>query len=145
MLNYSSIEPLLATSLQLIRQLSDRLDSAHCVIHIDVNDVKISPYEYLVKRISGIYDSIESKSDLAAYGAISLRGYRRDFWGREGMITAYIVFDRTIADLYRLLFPTKKPKPRDLETKIRFTITMRCGMDVWDQAEAKLQSVIRAF
>lgn len=145
LLNYHSIEPPSAISARLIRQLSDRVDSARCAIHIDANDVRISPYEYLLKRIGGIYDSIEVKTDLPAYHAISLRCYSRDFWGREGSCTAYVVFDRSVADLSKIPFVKGIPRLQDVERKIRFTITMRCGIDVWDQAEAKLQSVIRAF
>jgi len=145
MLRYGSIEPQSASSVNFLGQLSQRIDSAWCAIHIDVNDISISPFEYLLKRINGIYDSIGVKSDLPRYGAISLRCYNRGIWGRQGSRTAYIVFDRTIADIMRLSFPLKRLRRQDAGRKIRFTITMRSGSDVEEQAETKLQSVIAAF
>jgi len=145
MLRYHAIEPQSAESADLTRQLSDRIDSARCTVHIDVNDIKISPYEYLVKRISGIYDSIEVRGDLPRYKALSLRCYNRGLWGREGSSTAYIVFDRTYIDLFAMHHAKKNLRREVGEKKIRFTVTMRCGSDVEDQAEAKLQSILRAF
>jgi hypothetical protein len=129
----------------LIDQLSNRIDSAWCTIHIDLNDTKISPYEYLVKRISGIYDSIEVKSDLSQYRAISLRCYRRGLFVRpEGTYTAYIVFDRNVMDILKN-DSTFHKTARKTDKNVRFTLTMRCGCGIQDQAEAKLQSIVRAF
>ncbi len=145
MLRYHTIEPQSAQSANLTGQLSDRIDSAQCTVHIDVNDITISPYEYLVKRISGIYDSIEVRGDLPQYKALSLRCYNRGLWGREGSSTAYIVFDRVYIDLFAMHHAKKNLRREVREKKIRFTVTMRCGSDVQDQAEAKLQSILRAF
>ncbi len=128
-------------SLDLTHRFFNRTDSAWCSIHIDVNDTKISPYEYLVARISGIYDSIEEKKDLPEFRALSLRCYNFGRFGdSEGTYTAYIVFDRSVID------PSKRKRPAYSANKnVRCTVTMRCGRAVADQAEARLQSILHAF
>jgi hypothetical protein len=146
LLSYKNLEPQSDISVNLTGQLSDRKENAWCTVHIDVNDVNISPYEYLVKRISGIYDSIEVKSDLSQFRAISLRCYNRDFFGmREGSYSAYIVFDRNETDIFRDSPTALKSLPLSPTKNIRFTLTMRCAREVKDAAEAKLQSIIHAF
>jgi hypothetical protein len=140
--------PLSALSMCLISQLSDPIDSAWCTIYIDLNDTKISPYEYLVKRIGGIYDSIEVKNDLPRYHALSLRCYSQGLFVEPGgTFTAYVVFDRSIRDILRNDSSVRgKPAQRwKTDGNVRFTLTMRCGCDVQDQAEAKLQSLLRSF
>lgn len=145
LLRYGSNEPQSAASAHFIEQLSQRIDSAWCAIHLDISDAAVSPFEYLLKRINGIYDSIAVKADLPHYNAISLRCYNWRLWGREGARTAYIVFDRTLADLSRAPYPPKPIRAKDANRRIRFTITMRSGEAVEAQAEAKLQSVLKAF
>jgi hypothetical protein len=145
-LHYLEHEPMSAVSAALLAQLSDRTDSAWCTIHIDVNDTKISPYEYLIKRISGIYDSIEVRKDLSQYRAISIRCFNfGSIWRPKGTFTAYVVFDRRAMDIFK-----NDPSPRGKKTwkvdkTVRFTVTMRCCRDVESAAEAKLQSILRAF
>jgi hypothetical protein len=146
-LQFSNRKPPLSNiSADLIGQLNDRIDSAWFAIHIDLNDTRISPYEYIIKRISGIYDSIEAKSDLSKYHAISLRCYRRGFFvNPEGTYTAYIIFDRRVMDILKNDSAFRKTPARDADKSVRYTLTMRCGCDVQDMAEAKLQSLFHAF
>ena len=145
MLDFGKTKPQSSISVNLTNKLYDRMDSSWCSIHIDVNDTGVSLFEYLLKRINGIYDSIGTKTDLPQYNGISLRCYNRNFWGGEGTCTAYIVFDRYYYDLLKKKPLLKKNVNRDVYRRIRFTVTMRSGLDVIDQAEAKLQSIIKAF
>ena len=145
-LQFQDRKPLPDISADLLGQLNDRIDSAWCAIHIDLNDTHISPYEYIVKRISGIYDSIEVRSDLSKYHAISLRCYRRGFFVKpEGTYTAYIIFDRRVVDVVKNDSVFRKASARERDKNVRYTLTMRCGCDIQDQAEAKLQSLLHAF
>jgi hypothetical protein len=145
-LRYQNHEPPTALSAELLGQLSDRIDSAWCTIHIDVNDTKISPYEYIIKRISGVYDSIEVKKDLSQYHAISLRCLSRGlFFKPEGASTAYIVFDRSARNISKNDPAARKLSAWKTDKTVRFTLTMRCGLDIQNAAEAKLQSILRAF
>jgi hypothetical protein len=145
-LHFRDREPLSPVTGDLINQMNDRVDSAWCTIHIDINDTKISPYEYLLKRIDGVYDSIAVKKDLFKYHAISLRCLRRGlFLKPEGMSTAYIVFDRNTMDIFRTDSMRRKPRAWKTDKTVRFTLTMRCGCDIQDQAEQKLLSILRAF
>jgi hypothetical protein len=147
-LRYRDRQPTSPMAMGLIRQLSDRIDSAWCTIHIDLSDTKISAYEYIIKRISGIYDSIEVRSDLSKYHAISLRCYRWGFFVKpEGTYTAYILFDRNMHDFLKKtpVAQGKRAPTLSGDGNVRFTLTMRCGRDVQDQAEAKLQSMLQSF
>jgi hypothetical protein len=147
-LNYRDHRPLSALSIGLISQLSDPVDSAWCTIHIDLSDTKISPFEYIVKRIGGIYDSIEVKSDLPRYRALSLRCYSGGlFVNPRGTCTAYVVFDRSIREILASDSAARGKSSRRWKNggTVRFTLTMRCGRDVQDQAEAKLQTMLRSF
>jgi hypothetical protein len=144
-LRFRDRKPQSPATANLIEQMADRVDSAWCTIHLDLIDTKISTYEYLLRRINGIYDSITVKKDLSKYNAISLRCLSRGlFMKPEGTSTAYIVFDRSARDLFprdpRLAAPATKP-----DNTVRFTLTMRCGLDVQEEAEAKLLSILRAF
>jgi hypothetical protein len=145
-LQFHGREPPSPVTGNLIAQMDDRIDSAWCTIHIDINDTKISPYEYILKRISGVYDSIEVKTDLSRYHAISLRCLRRGlFLKPEGTYTAYVVFDRTAKDIFKNDSARRKTSAWKGDKNVRFTLTMRCGCDVQSPAEAKLQSILRAF
>ena len=145
-LHYHDREPPSAVSAHLLDQLSNRVDSAWCTIHIDVNDTKISPYEYIIKRISGVYDSIEVKKDLSKYQAISLRCLSRGlFLKPEGAYTAYVVFDRSARNIFKNEPAVRKPPAWKADKLVRFTLTMRYSPDIQAPAEAKLQSILRAF
>jgi hypothetical protein len=145
-LQFFDRKPLSNISAELLNQMHDRIDSAWCAIHIDLNDTRITPYEYIIKRISGIYDSIEVKNDLSKYHAISLRCYRRGFFVKpEGTYTAYVIFDRRVMDILKNDSAYRKTPSREAEKNVRYTLTMRCGCDIQDQAEAKLQSLLHAF
>jgi hypothetical protein len=145
-LQFRDREPPSPVTGNLIVQMDDRIDSAWFTIHIDVNDTKISPFEYISKRISGIYDSIEVKKDLSQYRAISLRCLSRGwFINQEGTYTAYVVFDRSVRDIFKNDPATRKRPASQADKLVRFTLTMRCGCDVRNQAEEKLLSILRAF
>ncbi len=131
---------------ELIAQLDDRIDSAWCTIHIDINDTRTSPYEYILKRIDGVYDSIEVKTDLSKYHAISLRCLKKRLFHKpEGISTAYIVFDRSVRQLLKDDPAARKTEAWKTDKLVRFTLTMRCGCDVQSQAEQKLLSILRSF
>jgi hypothetical protein len=145
-LQFPDRKPFSNISADLLNQLQDRIDSAWCAIHIDLNDTRISPYEYIIKRISGIYDSIAVKNDLSKYHAISLRCYRRGFFVKpEGTYTAYVIFDRRVMDILKNDSAYRKTPAREADKSVRYTLTIRCGCDILDQAEAKLQSLLHAF
>ena len=145
LLQYHRTESQSSASINLQNQLSERIDSARCAIHIDVNDITISPFEYLLRRINKMYDSIAVQSDLTRFNAISLRCYSMGFWGREGTRTAYIVFDRTLDEIMRSATPPRRVRGKNAGRKIRFTITMRSSIETAWQAEEKLQSILDAF
>jgi hypothetical protein len=146
MLDFGDNPPQSPISTDLVNQLSDRTDSARCSIHIDVNDTAVSMFEYLRARINGIYDSIGEKKDLSQYNGISLRCYNRLSWIHESTCTAYIVFDRYYYDLMGVKqVNIGKNALKTALRRIRFTVTMRSGIDVQDKAEDKLQSILRAF
>jgi len=129
----------------LLKEFVDRTDVADCMVCVDLNDTKSSAMDYLAKRISGMYDSIQTGNDLARYHAVSLRCYRRSWvYGRDGDFAAFVVFDRALGDLLRAR--GLRPQARsDMAQRIRFTVAIRSGIDIQAFSEAKLQSVLRAF
>lgn len=124
----------------------EKKETAHLSVYIDLNDTQCPSYEYLKKRVDGKYDSIVVQKDLSQYDALSLRCYRNNYSpGREGSCTAYITFDRRFCDI---LYANSHKKPvlnHDSLRKIRFTVTIESTDDIQTLAEAKLQSIIRAF
>ena len=142
--NYSPLQARVASALS--GQLDDRQDKARCAICIDLNDPRLSPYEYLVRRISGVYDSIDVRKDLPQYGALSLRCLSRGFFGdEEGTYTAYIVFDRCLGELLKKHCNDKALGKVQLGKRIRFMVTIESGNSVQKFTEAKLQSILSCF
>lgn len=130
----------------LMSQLDDRHENAMCAICIDLNDTHMSPYEYLVRRINGIYDSIDERTDLSQYHALSLRCHTRGYYqDQEGTYTAYVVFDRSLGDLFKKHCGDKVPKTAQRNKRIRFTVTIESGSSVQKFTEAKLQSILSFF
>jgi hypothetical protein len=141
---YSPLQAHVASALS--DQLDDRRDKARLAICIDLSDTRVSPYEYLARRINGMYDSIDVRTDLSQYGALSLRclnrGYFRD---EEGTYTAYIVFDRSLGELLKKHCNDKASGKVKLSKRIRFTVTIESGNSVQKFTEAKLQSILSCF
>jgi hypothetical protein len=130
----------------LMDQLDDRHAKVLCAICIDLNDTRSSPYEYLVRRINGMYDSIDVRTDLSQYGALSLRCHNRGYyWGDEGTYTAYVVFDRSLGELFKRHCGDKVPRTVQSNKRIRFTVTIESGSSVQRFTEAKLQSILSFF
>lgn len=129
----------------LRNEFADRTDAADCMVCMDLNDTKSPVMDYLARRISGVYDSIGIRNDLARYHAVSIRCFRRSWvYGRDGDFAAFVVFDRTLGDLLKAR-GIKPAAHSDAGKKIRFTVAMRSGIDIQVFTEAKLQSVLRAF
>lgn len=146
LLRFHELQPQTPVQSALVRQFSDRQDDAKCSVCIDLNDPKSSLMEYIGRRINGVYDSINSQHDLQKYHALSLRCFRRGFFRRdEGSYAAYIVFDRTLADLQTIPSYQKRSAGPDANKKIRFTVAIQSGVDVQVFTEAKLQSILREF
>ena len=129
----------------LMDQLDDRFDRALCAICIDLNDTRSSPYEYLARRINGMYDSIDVRTDLSQYRALSLRCHTRGYFGDEGTYTAYVVFDRSLGELFKRHCGDHAPGNVKLNKRIRFTVTIESGSSVQRFTEAKLQSILSFF
>jgi hypothetical protein len=129
----------------LLDQLDDRFDRALCAICIDLNDTRSSPFEYLARRINGVYDSIDVRADLSQYRALSLRCHTRGYYGDEGTYTAYVVFDRSLGELFKRHCADKAPGNIQLNKQIRFTVTIESGSSVQKFTEAKLQSILSFF
>jgi hypothetical protein len=130
-------------SYELAQQLEDREDCAYCKIYIDFTDTRVSTFDYLKKRIAGIYDSVEIKDDLQRYEARSVRCYKRGFYrGEEGTYTAFIIFDRSLEQLFE---GRARISPKDVGRVVRFAVTMQSGLEVKDVAEAKVQSILDEF
>jgi hypothetical protein len=141
---YSPLHARVANALS--DQLDDRHDKARLAICIDLNDTHSSPYEYLARRINGMYDSIDVRTDLSQYRALSLRCRNRGYyWGSEGTYTAYVVFDRSIGELFKKHCGDKPPRTVQSNKWIRFTVTIESGSSVQGFTEAKLQSVLSFF
>ncbi len=141
---YSPAQARVATA--LMDQLDDRSDQATCAICIDLNDTHTSPFEYLARRINGMYDSIDVRKDLSQYGALSLRCHNRGYYpGDEGTYTAYIVFDRSLGELLKKHSNSKATENAQLNKRIRFTVTIESGNSVQGFTEAKLQSILSFF
>lgn len=133
------------TQAALQYEFGDRIDAADCTVCIDLNDTKSPLFDYIGKRIAGLYDSVGAGNDLARYHAISLRCFRRScFYGKEGDFAAFVVFDRTLGDLLRSR-GGKTSGRSDSSRRIRFTVAMRSGLDIQVFTEAKLLSVLRSF
>jgi hypothetical protein len=143
----SEYSPLQArVSNALMDQLDDRHERALCAICIDLNDTRSSPYEYLARRINGMYDSIDVRKDLSQYRALSLRCHNRGYyWGDEGTYTAYIVFDRSLGELFKKHSGDKAPGNVQLNKRVRFTVTIESSSSVSRFTEAKLQSILSFF
>jgi hypothetical protein len=145
-LRFRELQPQTRVQNALIEQFFNRQDSANCTVCIDLNDTKSPLMEYIGQRINGVYDSINSQKDLKKFHALSIRCFRRNFFaGNDGRYAAYIVFDRTVAELRNIPVQKKRPADRDANRKIRFTIAIRSGTDVQAYTEAKLQSILEAF
>ena len=130
----------------LADEFYDRQEKARCLVCIDLNDTKSPFMQYIGDRINGVYNTIKTGSDLARYHALSLRCFRYDnFRGQKGDFAAFIVFDRSIGDILKITRGNRQYPEKDLEKKIRFTVSVQSGIDVQDQAEAKLQTVLDAF
>lgn len=126
-------------------ELGDRSAAADCDVWIDLNDTKSPLMEYIGRRISGLYDSIGTNKDLPRYRAVSLRCFRRSFtYGRDGDFAAYVVFDRTLGDLFKAR-GVRYADRSDARRKIRFTVAVRSVIDLQSIAEERLQSVLRSF
>jgi hypothetical protein len=147
LLRYHEPQPPTSVQLAFAEQFSDRQDSANCTVCIDLNDTKSPLMEYIGQRINGVYDSIKLQNDLQKYHALSLRCYRRSFFlnGNDDGYAAYIVFDRTLADLQNSLSHKRRSVCQEANRKIRFTVAIRSGIDVQVFTEAKLQSILWAF
>jgi hypothetical protein len=93
-----------------------------------------------------VYDSINSQNDLRKYHALSLRCFRRSFYnGIDDRYAAFVVFDRTLADLQNIPLYKRRSAGREANRKIRFTVAIRSGRDVMAFSEEKLQTILRAF
>jgi hypothetical protein len=146
LLRFHELQPQTPVQSALVGQFSDRRDDANCTVCIDLNDPKSSLMEYIGRRINGVYDSINSQKDLQKYHALSIRCFRRNFFSRtDGSYAAYIVFDRTLADLQTVPSHKRRSTGPDATRKIRFTVAIRSGIDVQVFTEAKLQSILREF
>ena len=141
---YSPLHARVANALS--DQLDDRNDKARLAICIDLNDTRSSPYEYLARRINGMYDSIDVRTDLSQYRALSLRCLNRAYyWDGEGTYTAYVIFDRSLGELFKRHCGDKIPKTVQSKKRIRFTVTIESGSSVQRFTEAKLQSILSFF
>jgi hypothetical protein len=146
LLRFHELEPQTSVQSALIEQISNRQDSANCTVCIDLNDTKSPLMEYVGWRIQGVYDSISPQNDLQKYHALSLRCFRRDFFSiNDDSYAAYIVFDRTLADLQNNSSHKRRSAAPDANRKIRFTVAVRSGIDIQVFTEAKLQSLLRSF
>jgi hypothetical protein len=127
----------------IMRQLEDRKAMATCRLFIDLNADRSPAFEYLSRRINGVYDSISVKPELRAFRGLSLRCYTVSRYAdRDGKYTAVASFDRTIPD------PRTGGAPARAEKKpetIRYTLVVQSSSDVKDLLEAKFQSLLRAF
>lgn len=146
LLRYNELQPQTYVQRAFAQQFVERQDSANCTVCFDLNDTKSPLMEYVGRRINGVYDSINTQNDLRKYHALSLRCFRRSFYnGIEDRYAAFVVFDRTLADLLNIPLRKRRPAGREANRKIRFTVAIRSGLDVQVFAEEKLQTILRAF
>ena len=127
----------------IARQFWDRTDRATCRLFIDMNATGSLAFEYLSKRINGVYDSIAVKPELKAYRGLSLRCYTVSrFADEDGKFTAIASFDRTLPGLsLRTGVSAAKNSPQT----VRYTLVVESSSDVKELLEAKFQSLLRAF
>jgi hypothetical protein len=146
LLRYHELQPQTYVQRAFAEQFIERQDSANCTVCFDLNDTKSPFMEYVGRRINGVYDSINSQNDLRKYHALSLRCFRRSFYnGIDDRYAAFVVFDRTLADLQNIPPHKRRSAGREANRKIRFTVAIRSGLDVKAFSEEKLQTILRAF
>jgi hypothetical protein len=146
LLQFHGVQPQPSAAGVLLDQFNDREEPARCMVCIDLTDTRSSFIQYIGKRINGVYNSIKNSSDLRRYNALSLRCYSySSFHGEKGNFAAFIVFDRSIRDILKTAGGNGKCPVKDLDRKIRFTLSVQSGIDVETQAEAKLQTLLNAF
>jgi hypothetical protein len=146
LLRYNELQPQTYVERAFAEQFVERQDSANCTVCFDLNDTKSPLMEYVGRRINGVYDSLNSQNDLRKYHALSLRCFRRSFInGTDDRYAAFVVFDRTLADLQSLPPPKRRSAGREANRKIRFTVAIRSGLNVKAFTEEKLQTILRAF
>jgi hypothetical protein len=125
----------------LMEQISDKNDSISCSIFIDLKSTKLTINDYISDYIYGVFDSISIKKDLKKYHALSLRCYKRKAYGFEnGKFTAIIAFDRLIPDR-----KSKNGKTTTTPLPVRYTVVVQSATSVRELAEAKLQTILKAF
>jgi hypothetical protein len=146
LLRYNELRPQTYVQKAFAEQFLERQDSANCTVCIDLDDTKSPLMEYVGRRINGVYDSINSQNDLKKFHALSLRCFRRGYLnGTDDWYAAFVVFDRTLADLQNLPLRKRRLAGREANRKIRFTVAIRSGLDVRVFSEEKLQTILRAF
>jgi hypothetical protein len=130
----------------IVSQLENRKDQASCRLFIDMNATGSLAFEYLSKRISGVYDSIAVKPELQAYRGLSLRCYTVSrFADKDGKFTAIASFDRALPDLKPRTGPAGPAAVKSPPQTVRYTLVVESSSDVKDLLEAKFQSLLRAF
>jgi hypothetical protein len=146
LLRYNELRPQTYVQRAFAEQFLERQDSAICTVCIDLDDTKSPLMEYVGRRINGVYDSINSQNDLKRYHALSLRCFRRGYLnGTDDWFAAFVVFDRTLADLQNIPLRKRRLAGPGAIRKIRFTVAIRSGLDVRVFSEEKLQTILRAF
>jgi hypothetical protein len=130
----------------IVSQLENRKDQASCRLFIDMNATGSLAFEYLSKRISGVYDSIAVKPELQAYRGLSLRCYTVSrFADKDGKFTAIASFDRALPDQKPRTGQAGPAAVKSLPQTVRYTLVVESSSDVKDLLEAKFQSLLRAF
>jgi hypothetical protein len=146
LLRYNELRPQTYVQRAFAEQFIERQDSANCTVCFDLNDTKSPLMEYVGRRINGVYDSISSQNDLRKCHALSLRCFRRSFYGGiDDRYAAFVVFDRTLADLQNIPLRKRRSAGPEANRKIRFTVAIRSGLGVQVFTEEKLQTILRAF
>jgi hypothetical protein len=146
LLRYNELQPQTYVQRAFAEQFLERQDSANCTVCFDLDDTKSPLMEYVGRRINGVYDSINTQNDLKKYHALSLRCFRRGYLnGTDDGYAAFVVFDRTLADLQNIPLRKRRSAGRETNGKIRFTVAIRSGIDVQAFSEEKLQTILRAF
>ena len=122
----------------IMRQLEDRKATATCRLFIDLNAAKSPTFEYLSRRISGVYDSISVNPELREFRGLSLRCYTVSRYAdQDGTFTAIASFDRAL--------PGPGSQAEKKPETIRYTLVVQSSSDVKDFLEAKFQSLLHAF
>jgi hypothetical protein len=129
----------------LNHQLADRKDVATCRLYIDLNSAGTSNSEYLTKRINGVYDSIEDKSNMPGFKGVSLRCFSWPrFINEDEKYTAIASFDRPFPGIRNR--PGSQTAQKEISTRsIRYTLIVQSSSDVKDLLEVKFMSMLKAF